>query len=220
MYADDLVVFAPSAKGLQKLVSCCFDYGCENDIIYNAIKSNLMIFNTKDIDANVEISLGDTMLEKTTVYKYLGHIICNDLNDELDIKDKERLLYIRSNMLLRKFYFCTDAVKERLFKTYCCNVYLCSLWVNCRKSVFKHFTVSYNNAYRILHGLSFRCSASFMFATAGIDSCEGYFRRCFYSIKNRAESSVNNILVDAVKCDVYIRSMLVKKWIKALHCLN
>ena len=179
-----------------------------------------MFFNTKDVNTNVEITLGDTLLKKTTVYKYLGHIICDDLTDELDIKDKERLLYIRSNMLLRKFHFCTDAVKDKLFKAYCCNVYLCSLWVNSRKSVFKHFAVSYNNAYIILHGISFRCSASFMFASAGVDSCDGYFRRCFYSIKKRIECSLNAILVDTVKCDIYTRSVLVRKWDHSLHCFN
>jgi len=49
IYADDLVVFAPAGKGLQKLISCCFGYGCENDIIYNASKSNVMFFKTKQI---------------------------------------------------------------------------------------------------------------------------------------------------------------------------
>ena len=36
MYADDLVVFAPSATGLQKLLDVCTDYGQNHDIIYNS----------------------------------------------------------------------------------------------------------------------------------------------------------------------------------------
>ena len=32
MYADDIVLFAPSAKGLQKTVNVCYAYGCDNDI--------------------------------------------------------------------------------------------------------------------------------------------------------------------------------------------
>ena len=33
-----------------------------------------------------------------------------------------------------------------------------------------HFIVSYNNAFRILHGLPMRCSASGMFASSGVNS--------------------------------------------------
>ena len=47
MYADDLVVFAPSAKGLQKLLDVCIDYGQNHDIIYNSLKSNLMLLRLR-----------------------------------------------------------------------------------------------------------------------------------------------------------------------------
>ena len=39
MYADDLVVSAPSAKGLQKLLDVCTDYGQNHDVIYNYFKN-------------------------------------------------------------------------------------------------------------------------------------------------------------------------------------
>ena len=45
-------------------------------------------------------------------------------------------------------------------------IYMCALWVKCTKSTFHMFVVSYNNCYRILHGLPMRCSASGMFAVA------------------------------------------------------
>ena len=61
-------------------------------------------------------------------------------------------------MLLRKFYFCSERVKNRLFSSYCSNLYLCSLWANYRKSAISRFIVSYNNAFRILHNLHMRCS--------------------------------------------------------------
>ena len=71
-------------------------------------------------------------------------------------------------MLLGKFHFCSEHAKNKLFMTYCNNVYLCSLWVKYRKQ----FIVSYNNSFRILHGLPMRCSASGMLATANVDSCQ------------------------------------------------
>ena len=35
MYADDLVILSPSAKGLQQLIDICADYGEMHDIIFN-----------------------------------------------------------------------------------------------------------------------------------------------------------------------------------------
>ena len=44
IYADDLVLMAPSAKGLPMLLSVCSKYGIEHYIKYNSTKSNVMIF--------------------------------------------------------------------------------------------------------------------------------------------------------------------------------
>ena len=43
MYADDLVILSPYSAGLQQLLSLCSEFGIENDIRYNAAKSNVMI---------------------------------------------------------------------------------------------------------------------------------------------------------------------------------
>ena len=72
------------------------------------------------------------------------------------------------NALSRKFYFCSDTVKNTLLSYYCSNVYLCSLWVK------------YNNVCRIMHRLPMRCSASLMFVNARVDSCEARIRKCIY----------------------------------------
>ena len=101
----------------------------------------------------------------------LSHIITDNLCDVAGIKAKVGCFFGRSNILLRKFYFCSERVKNRLFSSYCSNLYLCSLWANYRKSSISRFNVSYNNAFRILHNLHMRCSVSSMFANAAVDSC-------------------------------------------------
>ena len=53
MYADDLVLLAPSAAGLSLLLSACSYYGIEFDVKFNSAKSNVMVFcciNDKLID--------------------------------------------------------------------------------------------------------------------------------------------------------------------------
>ena len=47
MYADDLVILAPSHVGLCMLLSVCSDYGLEHYIKFNSAKSNIMIFCCK-----------------------------------------------------------------------------------------------------------------------------------------------------------------------------
>ena len=50
MYADDLVILAPSHVGLSMLLSVCTDYnGLEHDIKFNSAKSNIMIFCCKKL---------------------------------------------------------------------------------------------------------------------------------------------------------------------------
>ena len=115
MYADDIVVFAPSAKGLQKNVNVCYAYGCDNDIIFNSSKLQVMFFDTLKCGHMKNIMLGQNTLHVTKSYTYLGNIITDNLCDEAGIKAKVGCLYGRSNILLRKFYFCSERVKNRLF---------------------------------------------------------------------------------------------------------
>ena len=56
------------------------------------------------------------------LYIYIGNVIATNLCDEADIKAKVGCLYGRSNILLRKFYFCSECVKNRLFSSYCSNL--------------------------------------------------------------------------------------------------
>ena len=46
-YADDLVILSPSAKGLQKLLNICSEYGEEHDIMFNHKKTECMYFPVK-----------------------------------------------------------------------------------------------------------------------------------------------------------------------------
>ena len=74
MYADDLVLLAPSSMGLSMLLSACSDYGTEHDIKYNSTKSNVMIFcckKFKDIHMP-NFVLNDEILTSVNKCKYLG----------------------------------------------------------------------------------------------------------------------------------------------------
>jgi hypothetical protein len=79
MYADDLVLYSPSVKGLEELIIECEHYGKTHDIKYNSKKSAVMI--VKSAYDNVD---GHAVPNVTSV-KYLGHIINEYLSDDEDI---------------------------------------------------------------------------------------------------------------------------------------
>ena len=95
-----------------KLLDVCSDYGQNHDIIYNSLKSNLMLFDTQCYGTYTEILLNNSPLKYVDCCKYLGHNINNKLDDESDMKSKIGLLYGCSNMLIRKFYLCSSSVKN------------------------------------------------------------------------------------------------------------
>ena len=61
--------------------------GCDNDIIFNCSKSQVMFFDTMKYGHMKDIMLGQKKLNVTKSYTYLGHIITVNLCDEADITD-------------------------------------------------------------------------------------------------------------------------------------
>ena len=101
MYADDLVIFAPSIRGLNKLIKICEDYGKANDIIYNSKKSVTMTIRCKmckELKFPL-FTLNGIEMKEVTEFKYLGHILTNDLSDDKDIMRQRKHLFLQSNLL-------------------------------------------------------------------------------------------------------------------------
>ena len=75
LYADDIVLFAPSAKGLQKLLDISHTYGCNYDIEYNPSKSSIMYIDSRKAGNARSMTIGGKILNVVTAFSYLGHII-------------------------------------------------------------------------------------------------------------------------------------------------
>ena len=115
MYADDIVLLAPSAKGMQRILNTIYAYGNDFDIVFNVTKSQVMFYDALKMGEPINMFLGDTAMTTRTTqsYKYMGHIITNTLSDTADIGEQIRVLYGRSNLLLRKFHLCSEHVKTK-----------------------------------------------------------------------------------------------------------
>ena len=105
MYADDLVILAPSHVGLSMLLSVCSDYGLEHDIKLNSAKSNMMMFWCKKIkDIHVpSFELNDDTLPRVNQCKYPGHVITDDLKDDNDIARQYKRIYAEGNAFSGNF---------------------------------------------------------------------------------------------------------------------
>ena len=96
---------------------------------------------------------------------YLGFTFNDSKCDDSDMLRQKRLLYAKSNSLLRTFSHCSSDVKVTLFQSYCTALYCPFLWNDNKKSTFSKIRVAFNNAYRKIFGLPKQSSDSAMYAT-------------------------------------------------------
>ena len=109
--------------------------------------------------------------------KYLGHFISNTLRDDKDILRQCRQLYVRGNMLLRKFYMCSTEVKLTLLGTFCCPMYTAQLWCNYTVASIHNLHVAYNNVFHLLLNQPKYYSASTMFVEYHVPDSKAVIRK-------------------------------------------
>ena len=88
--------------------------------------------------------------------KYLGVLLENNLKDDIDINRQVRSFYYIANKLKTRFSKCSTFVKNVLFRSFCYSVYACQLsssYYQYSLKPVKRVRITYNNAYRILHGI-------------------------------------------------------------------
>ncbi|CAK1595278.1 unnamed protein product [Parnassius mnemosyne] len=195
-YADDMVLLSPSIAGLRKLIGVCERYALSHGLLYNVKKSELLIFQARrrKLGDVPRVLLNGVALGRVNAFKYLGHVVTEDLKDDADIERERRAMAVRCNMLARRFARCSFGVKITLFKAFCQTLYTCNLWVNYTQRAINALRIQYNNAFRVLVALPRCCSASAMFAHAHTDGFHAVLRRRIASLMLRTRGSANTIL--------------------------
>ena len=122
---------------------------------------------------------GEIVHELDTV-RELGHTICNNGKDDMDIMRQCQL---------RKFYMCSMDVKIRLFSTYCSPMYTAQLRWHHTVYSFHRLNVAYNNVLRrLLRRRPRFCSASGLFAECRIPNCKAVIRNPIFRFSKRVDS--------------------------------
>jgi len=88
LYADDLVLLAPSCRAQRRLLNICASVVAELDMTFNAHKSDTLIFVPYNCSRRVTYSFPSFVpdashLKVVDRFKYLGHII-STVSDEND----------------------------------------------------------------------------------------------------------------------------------------
>ena len=135
VYAGDIVLLAPSWHALQKLIHISEEASRVISMTCNTNKTVCMIFNPLAKNKTVCDKFPNFVLDGNELsfvpnFKYLGHIIDNNLCDDLDITREIRNLFFRTNVLKRRFSLCSLEVKLKLFRSFCMCFYDIALWKN------------------------------------------------------------------------------------------
>ena len=219
LYADDLVLISPSSRGLHTLLEVCEKFGFKNDIIFNAKKSAIMCFKPKN---HLKFTIPEFVLNNSVIpivkkFKYLGHYLCDNRSDTLDIERQRKKIFMQGNSLLRKFSMCTLEVKTKLFETFCSPLYTAQLWTNyCNTDINKLYS-AYHSSLKILIGLPKREYTSPVFAHLNLRTCPAVVRNLVFRFMGRISDSSNNIMRAIYNSSLFYQSSIWKHWRSLLY---
>jgi len=150
-YADDLLLLAPSARGLQKLLDVTTNCIRELSLQINVNKSQYIVFRNKPLkDVNSEVSVDGVLLKRVDSIKYLGVYLSNNLNLGKDI-DRVTDCFLRQfNALFYKFRFVSADALSFLFRTYTSSFYGIGGWFDhtLRPGHLNGLSIAYHKAVK------------------------------------------------------------------------
>ena len=150
-------------------------------------------------------------------FKYLGHLICNNLSDKADIERQRKNIYAQGNSLLRKFHMCTLETKLILFNTYCSSMYTVQLWTKYPSTAINKLYIAYHNTLKFLIGVNKREHTSPICANLNVRSCQAVIRNLVFKFMNRLLNSDNRIIASICSTSCYYKSQMWKHWRSLLY---
>ena len=216
-YADDVVLLAPSAKALQKLLDVCSEYALENNVLYNTEKTKFMVFSKtmNRMTCAKFILQGDTLLP-VEVFKYLSVHITFNLSDEAEMVKRTQNIYACGNALVSNFRRCNTLCKVELFNAYLSNIYCCALWSSYRVQAYGKVKVAHNDIFRALMNVQRWDSASTLFAQHSVRNLDAIVRVAMHSLMQRLLRSENPLVQAVCHSEVRVHSRTWHRWAVAL----
>ena len=152
LYADDMVLLAPSLNGLQKLLSATEQYCKTWDIMLNVKKTKNLYFGKKHNPANLRLDGKD--IEWVTTWSYLGVHIKSHTSFNCCINEKIKSFYRCANGILRIEGRSNETVMLQLLETHCLPIltYAIDVIHVTDRDERRKMRVAYNSIFRKIFG--------------------------------------------------------------------
>ena len=172
---------APCAIARQELLNICYRYSVEVNLNFNATKSFCVAFTPKHYKLSLQpLFMNKLPIMYTDSIKYLGFNFTSNNCDDADILKQMRMLYCRSNRLVRLFNTCSKPVLLELCRSFYTVFYCPYFWTNYKKTTFSryelHITTSIGRSW------------------AYIPTFEAFLRKSIYSFTSRISFTRNNLI--------------------------
>ena len=156
-YADDIILMAPSANGLQILLNKFNESIAEIKLTINVSKSKYMIFkHHKSYSHEPRVFLNNMLLERVFEHKYLGIMLVDNIDNCKDADRVTNSFLKQFNSMYYRFNFADKNILNYLFVTYATSFYGIELWYNGknRNKYLRTPAVAYHKAIKKLYNLS------------------------------------------------------------------
>ena len=146
--------------------------------------------------------LNGNIIDVVGTHTYLGVCLADSSSDNTDISRQTKAIYGRGNVLIKKFSYCDDNVKVRLFKAYCSSFYCSQLWSTYCDTSFNKLRSAYNRILRHLFNLPRDCSISAECIRLNLNCFIVTLRKSIFSFRCRLLNCDNNI-VQSIEVPTY-----------------
>ena len=219
-----MALVSPTFIGMQRLVDVCHVAAMKEDLIFNPLKSSLLVLGKrKSAESGQILKMNNETVSNAKQVKYLGSLLRNDLKDDDDIMRVCRYVYALGNSLIKGFGMCSKGVKIKLFKVYMYQMYGVGIWARCKATTLRKLNVAYNTMFRKLLNIprfkdGVNYSARGTFVSNRTHSFNERVRKSMYIIMIRLRTSDNTITKAITHySDTPLYSPIYKNWRRSLY---
>ena len=225
-YADDIVLLAPQVSTLQKMLCICCNFAEQNSMIFNKVKSKVMIFSKEKccsvpemfLNSNEDGEIAKNKLEVVDNFVHLGHSLKHNLEDDEDIQKCVFKFNRKSNCVISDFKKLYTDQRFQMLVSYCTSFYGSQLW--CKKlSCLNNLYVSYRFAVKKTLRIPRRSHNIFIPMLTGMLPIEqqihkrvlAFFYKCIHSQNNCVRTICRMIFTSPVSYyGNYVRELSYK----------
>ena len=196
VYADDILLLAPSLTALQKMLNICTAFGKSTGLEYNCKKTICIDFHGKQMctdSSNYSVFLNSQKLMWTDTVEHLGHTLTCCLKWDKDINIKKGQFITCVNNILSEFSFTSPVVKTQLLSTYGTSFYGSPLW-DLYGDAANKLNTTWNIAIRRIFNLPYRTHRRFLGIISGLRNVTICLKLRFINFINKMLDSKNSLI--------------------------